>query len=322
MSTVGENINYICKYVDDILAIIKTSEVQTVLDTFHEFNTSLRFTYEMPSEGRIPYLDTLLITNFDGSIDVDWYQKPTATNRILNFNSNHPMHQKLNTAENLLYRAMTLCSAKFVKKNVGIARNILKENSYNSMTINRLIGKIHSKRQQQQQQQQEQQQEQQHYKSLTYVKQLSERIVNVVKNVDNNIKIALKVNKNYKTIKSVTKDQVPLMDQSNVVYNIPCTDCDLSYIGQTSQYLKNRIYQHKNGSRRTAVYIHQEEPPRHKLDFDDVQILQRQKHTFKREFLEMLHINNNNTINIKTDTASISNTYKPLLTTLRRQKLN
>jgi hypothetical protein len=329
MSTVGEHINYVCKYVDDILTIVRTSELQKVLDAFHEFNESLRFTYELAIERRIPYLETLLISNEDGSIDVDWYQKPTATNRILNFHSNHPKHQKLNTAEGLLHRAMTLCSDKFVQKNINIARNILKENSYNSKTINQLIGKIYKKRQLQQQrqqpqqlqQQQQQQQERPQYKSLTFVKELSEKIVNVVKNVDDNIKIALKANRNYRSIKSVTKDQVPLLDQSNVVYNIPCSECDLSYVGQTCQYLKNRIYQHRMGKRRTAVFIHQEEPPRHKLNYDDVEILQREPYTDKREFLEMLHINNNNTINIKTDIAGISNTYKPLLKMLHVRKL-
>jgi hypothetical protein len=75
------------------------------------------------------------------------------------------------------------------------------------------------------------------------------------------------------------------------------------------------------GKRRTAVFIHQDEPPRHKLDFDNVEILQREQYTRKREFLEMLHINNNNTINIKTDTVGISNTYKPLLKMLKVRKL-
>jgi uncharacterized membrane-anchored protein YjiN (DUF445 family) len=103
-------------------------------------------------------LETLLISNEDGSIDVDWYQKPTATNRILNFHSNHPKHQKMNTAEGLLHRAMTLCSDKFVQKNIDTARNTLKENSYSSKTINQLIGKIYAKQRHQQLQQQQQQQ--------------------------------------------------------------------------------------------------------------------------------------------------------------------
>lgn len=34
--------------------------------------------------------------------------------------------------------------------------------------------------------------------------------------------------------------------KSNVVYRVNCSGCDGSYIGQTKQHLKDRIYQHKN----------------------------------------------------------------------------
>jgi isocitrate dehydrogenase kinase/phosphatase len=104
-----ESINYICKYVDNILAIVKTSEIQNILDVFHSYNQSLKFTCEIENKGRIPYLEVQIIKTDNGSIDLDWYQKPTSTNRILNYLSNHPNHQKLNTTENLLRRATTLC---------------------------------------------------------------------------------------------------------------------------------------------------------------------------------------------------------------------
>lgn len=137
--------------------------------------------------------------------------------------------------------------------------------------------------------------------------------------VTDTVDIALKSNHCYKQIKSVTKDQPPLTDQTNLIYNIPCTACELSYVGQTSQYLKKRIDQHKICTRRTAVFIHKEERG-HTLDFDKVEVLQREPHKRKREFLEMLHINNKNTINIKTDITGINSTYKPILKKLKQLK--
>jgi hypothetical protein len=323
MERKGESINYICKYVDDILAIVKTSEIQNILDVFHSYNQSLKFTYEIENEGRIPYLEVQIIKTDNGSIDLDWYQKPTSTNRILNFLSNHPNHQKLNTAENLLRRATTLCSKQFRNKNLKLAKNILENNNYPKQTINKLIMRVNKTRKKQtnpDNQQNNQTQQNMTYRSLTYVKNVSDRIVLAVRQADDSIKIALKANRNYKSMKSITKDQPPLLDKTNLVYRIPCTGCDLTYVGHTSQYLKKRISQHEKCTQRTAVFIHKEET-HHTLDFGAVEILQHEQQKTKREFLEMLHINNNNTMNIKTDVAGISNTYKPFLRTLKNKKL-
>jgi hypothetical protein len=57
------------------------------------------------------------------------------------------------------------------------------------------------------------------------------------------------------------------------------------------------------------------------LDFGAVEFLQHEPKKTKREFIEMLHIYNNNTMNIKTDVAGISNTYKSFLKTLNNKKL-
>jgi preprotein translocase subunit SecB len=49
------------------------------------------------------------------------------------------------------------------------------------------------------------------YRSLTYVKDVSDKLEHAVRprvrQADDNIKIALKANRNYKSMKSTTKDQ-------------------------------------------------------------------------------------------------------------------
>lgn len=41
------------------------------------------------------------------------------------------------------------------------------------------------------------------------------------------------------------KDDIPPSDKSNIVYGIPCLDCQKCYIGQTKQQLKNRTRQNE-----------------------------------------------------------------------------
>ncbi|KAI4473653.1 hypothetical protein M0804_015250 [Polistes exclamans] len=46
------------------------------------------------------------------------------------------------------------------------------------------------------------------------------------------------------------KDKVDKLEQSNLVYKIPC-ECDKCYIGQTKQKLKKSLEQHKNDCKPT-----------------------------------------------------------------------
>jgi len=48
------------------------------------------------------------------------------------------------------------------------------------------------------------------------------------------------------TLFSHVKDRVRLEKRSSVIYRIPCENCDSVYIGETMQYLGQRIRQHKN----------------------------------------------------------------------------
>lgn len=44
-----------------------------------------------------PLLHFLIIRNTNGSQCIDWYNKPTYLGRLLNFFSQHPYHQSINT---------------------------------------------------------------------------------------------------------------------------------------------------------------------------------------------------------------------------------
>jgi hypothetical protein len=43
---------------------------------------------EVEVGNKLPYLDLLLIRNNDGTISTDFFRKPSASGRILNYNSN------------------------------------------------------------------------------------------------------------------------------------------------------------------------------------------------------------------------------------------
>lgn len=45
------------------------------------------------------------------------------------------------------------------------------------------------------------------------------------------------------------KDNTPNLLKSNVIYELPCFGCEGAYIDKTSEWLKQRIRQHKSDSK-------------------------------------------------------------------------
>ena len=88
-------------------------------------------------------------------------------------------------------------------------------------------------------------------------------------------------------------------------------------MGVTKQWLKNRMSLHKSDCRtkknRCALAAHCLSND-HTFDFDDVKILDHEKHYTNRLFLEMYNIHlTNNTINFKTDVEGMSNIYSYII---------
>ena len=119
------------------------------------------------------------------------------------------------------------------------------------------------------------------------------------------------------SVYSKLKDKVPITSQSDVVYSIPCSECEKIYIGQTSRQLSQRIISHKSDCRlhpeRCALAEHVNKFD-HKMKYEEVKILNTQRNLTKRLFLEMTCIaQTENCINKKTDISHLSEIYSYLL---------
>lgn len=95
----------------------------------------------------------------------------------------------------------------------------------------------------------------------------------------------------------------------------------MSYIGTTSQHLKNRISQHRRDCRppiknesATALCTHTARTG-HVFKYDEVEVLDQHRHNGKREVLEALHIKKNidRVVNKRTDSENINGMYANLI---------
>ena len=85
---------------------------------------------------------------------------------------------------------------------------------------------------------------------------------------------------------------VDFLKQSLIIYNVKCQECDADYIGKTERILFYRIQEHKGeSSNKIDSAIHQHQlATSHKIDFDNVKIIDRADSDFKLQFKEILQI--------------------------------
>ena len=316
----------VTKYVDDIFCIMKKSDINTTLNILNTFNPSIQFTHELEKNDRLPYLDSIIIRQ-GRKLILDWYQKPTASGRLINFYSKHPRRIKINTATNFIKRIFNISDEQFHSENERKIRHILSQNDFPKSTIDDLI--IHAKTDQIKEARQEK-----IYKAVTYIPGFSERLgKSNIYNKDH-YQLAFKSRNNVDSLFSKTKSKIKNEDKCNVVYRITCNGddadvCQKSYVGTTKTKLKTRLSGHKSDQKsdkpleqKTALAAHCTLTG-HKPDLKTVDILA-QENNYKRRFtLEMLHIislPNDKRINYKTDTDHCAHIYRSLVHKHRRKK--
>ncbi len=74
-------------------------------------------------------------------IVTNWFQKQSASNRVIDYNSHHPISQKIAIVFNLVDRAIKLSNVCFHDANLKKVRKILQINEYPTHLINKYIKK-------------------------------------------------------------------------------------------------------------------------------------------------------------------------------------
>ncbi|XP_046435222.1 uncharacterized protein LOC124187022 [Neodiprion fabricii] len=303
-------------YVDDLFAVVPKDKVDIILDVFNSVDKDIQFTLEVENNGKLPFLDILIERSEDGDLITSWFKKPYSSGRILNFNSNHPLSQKLGVAKGFLNRAMRLSHVNKTKESIRMVRKLLSSNNYPNKVISkcekivseRIKNNIRSNNVN----------KNWSFSRFPYIKGLSPRLGSLFRHT--NCKLVFYNVFKVKDLFSRPKDKVKKEDRSGLVYRIPCS-CGKWYVGQTRQKLKARVRQHKLDCRpkkftknnKTALAEHHFVEDGHNFQFDDVEILDLEKNYIKRNLSEMIFIKAMNCVNFRSDTQNLSTIYSDLI---------
>ena len=100
-----------CRFVDDTFVIYKEFNKQDFLQHISSVVPAIRFTVgDNKGDGSIPFLDTIVKPEDDGSLTITVYRKPTHTDQQLQWDSHHHLSAKFSVIHTLSHRAKTVCS--------------------------------------------------------------------------------------------------------------------------------------------------------------------------------------------------------------------
>ncbi|XP_055542680.1 uncharacterized protein LOC129728278 [Wyeomyia smithii] len=326
-------VHTIRKYVHDLFLIIPKDKKNEILTAFNSYHSDIQFTIEEEQNGRLAYLDMTLIRQADNSIRTEYYTKTIASGRLLNYRSIHPLSLKINIASNFISRVNDLSTNLTDTQKRNIIVQQLKLNDYPLSLINRCWNRMKTAKNIQTTHNTPA--AERIYRSIPYIPMLTPHIVRILKQQYPEVCVSTRCTHTVRKFFIQIKDPVPALLKHNVIYKIPCSNCDKSYIGMTSNLLKSRLSNHQSNinkldqllnsglpytdpairslREKTALISHCIDE-RHRFNLTETKILDFTHRKSSLSLLEMVWIyNDTSTVNKRTDVDGLNATFAGIL---------
>jgi len=250
---------------------------------------------EKEKEGCLPCLDLLIKRSPSGHLLLAVYRKPTHSDRYLNLRSEHPLQHKQSVVNTLLDRAKKLSSTtqglnselKYVKRTLlfnGYPKWMIKDKKKKQYNRPEFRSKV----------------------VLPYSADLGETLKSILER--HRIRTIFKPVIKLSTTLALGKDAVPANKRRDVVYEIPCGNCEHMYIGETKRSLSTRLKEHHRDTFPRNILENPEKTALtkpaaqsgHAFNWDYAHVLHHVNSYHKRIVLESLYIN------LKTNTVTVN----------------
>ncbi|CAF1179846.1 unnamed protein product [Adineta steineri] len=294
------------RYVDDIFCIFTIPKIK--IDDFHsrinKWHPNLRFTLEVESNisYSISFLD-VLVTHNEDKLVTSLYRKPTHTGLYMLWDSNQNRRYKIGLIKTLVIRIYRICSTpNLINEELNLLRKTLINNGYPPHIIRRGIseGEILI-RMRSQTKKDDNKNKNTIFFTIKYFGQESvvfaSQIKKYCRKLVPNLTIQFAFQK-HNSLKSIFLPIIKGIDENkkkkNLVYSIPCTNCDKVYIGETSRMKETRMKEHQNNIRllsSNSKLVEHILEHKHQFDFSNTKTLALESDWRKRVIKESILTN-------------------------------
>ena len=235
------------RFVDDTFVILEDKYKDEFFQHLNSLNTNIKFTAEtLKADGSIPFLDTWITPQRDGSLQTKVYRKPTHKHQYLQWDSHQSISNKYSVISSLMHRAKDVCSSKqSLEEEQKVIQEALQACKYPPWAINRMKTKINSTNNRNRNTNTPDNRPR-HRNSITvpYNEGLSETFKNICKRYG--IQVHFKSGKTIKEELVALKDQDHITKKSGIIYRYQCDklECDHEYIGETARTFGERFKEH------------------------------------------------------------------------------
>ena len=285
--------------MDDTFVIHKEANKQSFLQHINSVDPAIRFTVEDNKEdGSIPFLDTIVKPEVDGSLSITVYRKPTHTDQYLQWDSHHHLSAKFSVIQTLSHRASTVCSnPELLQKEKQHLRKALTKCNYPKWALDKVEERLNRSTRQVNDGGNNSAQPANHgvqskgHIVIPYTQGLCESIKRICGRYG--IQTHFKGGKTIKNLLVSPKDKDPMLNQSGAIYRYQCNNlgCDDEYIGETSRTFGERYKEHLKAP--SAIHHHSTLTGQ-TTNHNNFQIIGREGHNLARNIKESIYIRVNN----------------------------
>ena len=250
------------RYIDDVLGVWTdgADKLHQYLQHINQAHPSIKFTIETTeNSGSIPFLDTEITVEPNGKYTTELYMKPTSAGIILHAESAQPWTTKRATLHSQIRRAIRLSSnAEARTRSIIRVKDLFSNNGYNNKTINKAVNTCTNQRPQTQRKKKEVTR-----MILPFIDDhLAGAVKAVVRGSDHQDLGLTWTNNNtirHQLVRSALKPPVcpggarchacaaglqGRCHTTGVVYQLTCSLCKKTYIGETGRMVRLRYNEH------------------------------------------------------------------------------
>ncbi len=238
-------------------------------------------------------MDVRFTRQDQGNLVREVYQKPTHTNRYVQFDSHQPNNVKAGVVQCLVNRAVTVCSSVALRdaelKNI---RQAMTSNGYPKKFTEKAISK-QLKKATNTSSRVELDQPKLITTSIPFIDGLSQEVRRIARTAG--IRCAFSTPSTLSALYSV-KDTLPKDTRTHAVYSLQCNTCKEEYIGETLRAVGVRRKEHCDAIRlgqfqksAVAEHVHNKATP-HEIDWSSLQVIDTAFRQTERKIREAMHI--------------------------------